>query len=307
MKEPRRWTREELASDSGISRESFRKQRLDEPLALYSEFFNAFVPIFGRIIGRLPRLMKDSADPEAMPDLVRKADDLTAFRYLAAPPVSEDDLKTLAETTLSASALRSGPAEARRVRDVVLHVIDPHRFPWIKEDRAPTPHERDRAVLASAALVAARKVETARRSGAKKKQEETVRVALRNIGYEEVGPRDIPTLDSAPGPGEFCGESKLGDTRADLVIRLHDRRAMALECKVSNSTVNSFKRINHEAAGKARSWLSGFGHRQTVPAAVIGGVFNPVNLETAQSEGLAIFWSHRLSDLTAFIESTRPA
>lgn len=307
MKEPRRWAREELTTDSGISRESFRKQRLDEPLALYSEFFKAFVPIFGRIIGRLPTLMEDSVDPEAMPGLVREADDLTAFRYLAAPPVSEDDLKTLAETTLSASSLRGDPAEARRVRDVVLHIIDPHRFPWIKENRVPTPHERDRAVLASAALVAARKVETARRSDAKKKQEETVRVVLRNIGYEEVGPRDVPTLDSAPGPGEFCGESKLGDTRADLVIRLHDRRAMALECKVSNSAVNSFKRINHEAAGKARSWLSGFGHRQIVAAAVIGGVFNPVNLDTAQAEGLAIFWSHRLSDLTAFIESTRAA
>lgn len=252
-------------------------------------------------------LAKDSADPEAMPDLVGRADDLTAFRYLAAPPVSEDDLKTLAETTLSASALRSNPAEARRVRDVVLHVIDPHRFPWIKEGRDPSPHERDRAVLASAALVAARKVETARRSDAKKKQEQTVRAALRDIGYEEAAPRDIPTLDHAPGPGEFCGESKLGDTRADLVICLHDRRAMALECKVSNSAVNSFKRINHEAAGKARSWLAGFGHRQTVPAAVIGGVFNPANLETAQAEGLAIFWSHRLSDLTAFIESIRPA
>ena len=240
-----------------------------------------------------------------MPDLVRQGDSLTAFRYLAAPPVSEDDLKTLAESTLSATALRSNQEEARRVRDIVLHIIDPHRFPWIREDRDPTPHERDRAVIASAALVAARKVETSRRSGAKKRQEETVKAALRNAGFEETAPRNIPTLDSAPGPGEFCGESKLGDTRADLVIRLHDRRAMPIECKVSNSAVNSFKRINHEAAGKARAWLSGFGHRQTVPGAVISGVFNPANLETAQAEGLALFWSHRLSDLMDFIEATR--
>ena len=80
---------------------------------------------------------------------------------------------------------------------------------------------------------------------------------------------------------------------------------MPLECKVSNSAVNSFKRINHEAAGKARAWLAGFGNRQTMPGAVISGVFNPANLETAQAEGLAIIWSHRLSDLTDFIESTR--
>ena len=305
MSEPKRWTRSELTRDAETSRELFRKQRLDEPLALYSTFFDEFVPVFGRIIDRLPLLAEDSLDPEAMSDLVRERDSLTAFRYLAAPPVSEDDLKTLAETTLSAAALRSDRAEARRVRDIVLHIIDPHRFPWLEEERDPTPHERDRAVIASTALVAARKVETSRRSDAKKKQEEKVRAILRDIGFAEVAPHDIPTLDFAPGPGEFCRESKLGDTRADLVIRLHDRRAMPVECKVSNSAVNSFKRINHEAAGKARDWRTGFGNRQTVLAAVISGVFNPANLETAQTEGLAIFWSHRVSDLADFIESTR--
>lgn len=37
---------------------------------------------------------------------------------------------------------------------------------------------------------------------------------------------------------------------------------------------------------------------------MIGGVFHPANLETAQAEGLAIFWSHRLRDLADFIRST---
>lgn len=240
-----------------------------------------------------------------MAELVRDDDLRTAFRYLAAPPVSEDDLKTLAETTLSATALRSETEQARRVRDIVLHMIDPHRFPWVEQRRDPTEHERALAIVASAALVAARKVETSRRSGAKKEQEDAVKDMLRSIGFTEVPPRDIPLLDAAPAPGEFCGESKLGDTRADLVIRLYDRRAMPLECKASNSAVNSFKRINHEAAGKARAWLAGFGKRQTVPGAVITGVFNPANLETAQAEGLTLFWSHRLQDLADFIEATR--
>jgi len=242
-----------------------------------------------------------------MPDLVREENSLTAFRYLAAPPISEDDLKTLAGSTLSATALRNSQEEARRVRDIVLHLIDPHRFPWIGEDRGPTPEERERAVVASAVLVAARKVETSRRSGAKKEQEESVKAALRDMGHDEVPSREIPNLEAAPGPGEFCGESKLGDAKADVVIRLHDRRVMPVECKVSNSAVNSFKRVNHEAAGKARDWLHGFGRRHIVPGAVISGVFNPVNLETAQSEGLSLYWGHRLSDLADFIESARLA
>ena len=115
----------------------------------------------------------------------------------------------------------------------------------------------------------------------------------------------MPLLDAAPASGEFCGESKLGDTRADLVIRLYDRRAMPVECKSSNSAVNSFKRINHEALGKATAWLAAFGRRQIVPVAVISGVFNPANLNTAQAEGLVLIWSHRLEDLAEFIESTR--
>ena len=88
------------------------------------------------------------------------------------------------------------------------------------------------------------------------------------------------------------------------MIRLYDRRAMPVECKASNSAVNSFKRINHEAAGKARAWLTGFGRRQIIPVAVVSGVFSPANLETAQSEGLTIIWSHRLRDLADFIGTT---
>ena len=253
----------------------------------------------------MPDLSVPDVAPETVVGLVRDGDIRTAFRYLAAPPISEDDLKTLADTTLSASALRNDPEQARRVRGIVLHIIDPHRFPRVAEQRAPSAHEREQAVVASAALVAARKVETSRRSDAKQAQEDQVKELLRGIGFAEAPRRDIPLLDAAPGPGEFCGESRLGNTRADLVVRLYDRRAMPIECKVSNSSVNSFKRVNHEAAGKAKDWLTGFGKRQIVPAAVLGGVFNPSNLETAQRDGLALFWSHRLQDLADYIESTK--
>ena len=184
-----------------------------------------------------------------------------------------------------------------------MHVIDPHRFPWLSEGRDPTAHERTTAIVASAVLVAARKVETSRRSDAKREQEARVNALLAALGLVEVPPRDIPLLDSAPAPGEFCGESRLGGSRADIVIRLHDGRVMPIECKASNSAVDSFKRINHEALGKAKAWLEGFGRRQIVPCAVIGGVFNPSNLETAQAEGLTIVWSHRLDDLSELVEA----
>ena len=97
----------------------------------------------------------------------------------------------------------------------------------------------------------------------------------------------------------------VGGTRADLVVGLYDRRVLALECKASNSEVNSYKRINHEALGKAQKWLSAFGKNAMVPSAVISGVFNVNNLESAQSAGLNLFWSHCPSDLVNFIKSTQ--
>ena len=167
-----------------------------------------------------------------------------------------------------------------------LHILDPKRFPWIAEDRDPSDTERQIATVASAALMAAQKVQTKRRSDAKADQEEAVKQLLRDMDFTEVGRREIRLLRDAPAPGEFCAESKLGGSRADLVAGLYDRRVMALECKASNSEVNSFKRVNHEAAGKARAWIRDFGNRQVVPGAVLAmpsrrfGDFRPATLAT---------------------------
>ena len=303
MREPRKWSLEELSRDANRATELFRAMRLDEPRDVYMDFFNNFVPVFEDLVDRLPLLAEDPLDLNAMAELVQDDDTKTAFRYLASTPVSEDDLKTIANTTLTPSALRSDPEQAERVRDTILHILDPYRFPWFAEQRVPTKQERRLAVVASAVQVAARKVETNRRKAARDWQEAEVRTALKRGGYSEVSSRPIPLLDVAPLPGEYCRESKLGETRADLIIRLFDRRAMPIECKVSNSAVNSFKRIHHEATGKARAWIAHFGQRQVVPCAVIHGVFNPENLAASQAEGLAIIWSHRLQNLIDFIRN----
>ena len=304
MSEPRVWEAGELERDAAVAIISFRKERLEESLERYTHFFESFVPIFRELLEQIGPLEKDAG---VVANLLRNSDRRMAFRYLAAPPISEDDLKVLAETTLSAQALPDDTDQARRIRDVVLHVLDPHRFPWVRKKRDPTEHERELAVAASAALVAARKVETERRTTAGRKQENSVKELLKRIGYSEVSRKEIPMLADAPSVGEFCSECKFGNTRADLVIRLPDGRVMAVECKASNSAVNSYKRINHEAVGKARTWLESFGRRQTIPGAVIAGVFNAANLMAAQEQGLFLFWSHRLNDLADFVLSTRPA
>lgn len=79
---------------------------------------------------------------------------------------------------------------------------------------------------------------------------------------------------------------------------------MPIECKVSNSSLNSVKRLNNDAAVKADVWQRDFGLRQVVPSAVLAGVYRLANLLEAQERGLAIFWSHDLAPLTAWIDTT---
>jgi hypothetical protein len=258
MGDLRRWSSIELKAFSEEAIEQFRTTRKEEP-RLYSEFFRTFVPIFVDLIDNaLPRLARTGAtldlDQELLARIVSEEEARTAFRYLAAPPISEDDLKTLASTTLSPTALRTDADQAARVRDAILNVIDPHRFPWVTTGEPPTKREREIAIVSSAVLVATQKVGTRRRGSAKDEQEQRVKALLSEIGFVEVPSRNISLLEDGPSPGQFCGESRLGDTRADIIIRLSDRRYMAIECKVSNSAVNSFKRVNHEALGKARRW-----------------------------------------------------
>ena len=189
-------------------------------------------------------------------------------RYLAGPPLSEDDLKILAGT--------GGP-------------------------RPPTERERDIALLWTAGLLAAQKAATVRRTEASRRQEQAVEQVLSSsaLNFRKVPPQTVQSPRDFLAPGEFCRQSSVGGTRADLTIGLSDR-LLVIECKVSNSEVNSYKRLNHEVGNKAASWTRAFG-QGVIPAAVLDGVFKLENLERAQTAGIALFWERDLQSLRDFL------
>jgi hypothetical protein len=229
-----------------------------------------------------------------------------ALRYIPGPPISADDLKVVADAALSKSRLKAEPKMVRRIVQVILAGLDRRRFPWVAEGREASDAERSAAIIASAALIAMRKTETSRRSEEKNKQEGRVEASLLGAGFTKVPPpRSIRTVADAPGLGEFCRESKLGTRKADLIVRLWDQRIMPVECKVSNSSTNSVKRLNNDAAVKANTWRDDFGERHIVPTAVLSGVYKLHNLEDAQTRGLVIFWAHDLQKMIDWIETTR--
>jgi XamI restriction endonuclease len=300
--QPPVWSDDELELDRRTAITTFRDERLEEPLEQYLETFDTYRGVVEELLEATVDLTTlSSANLTVLTDPAL----LLALRYLAGPPISEDDLKILADASLAPSRLESNPDMAQRVIETIVIALDRRRFPWVSEGREPEESEREAAALASAALMATQRLSTSRRSEGKDVQEKAVADALLNAGFKQVSTRPILTLADAPSAGEFCKETMFGSRKADFAVGLWDGRKMPVECKVSNSSTNSIKRLNNDAAVKAIAWIQEFGTAQTVPAAVISGVFKARNLKSAQEAGLTLFWAYKLEAMLAWIESTR--
>lgn len=303
---PPRWKPEDFQRDLEEAVRLFREERLKEPADKYRKHFETsagqvrdLLNRTGNLTNALPNELDVASELLADPEL------RAALRYLTGPPISEDDLKTLADTpSLAPSRLGKDDAAVQRVMEVIEASLDTKRFPWASGSGIPDEGELHTAVVASASLMAAQRTQTSRRNTDKTDQETRVQEYLGEIGLERADTRPIPTLRAAPKPGQFCGECKVGTRKADIVVGLYDDRLMPIECKVSNSALNSVKRLNNDAAAKAAQWVAEFG-QQVVPSAVLSGVFKNHNLQDAQEAGLAIFWAHNLDPLGEFVLQTK--
>lgn len=126
MKEPPVWTSAQLDADRAKSSAVFTKERLEEPLEDYLEAFDEYQ-------GFVEELLETTVDlsqiDETALDILSNPKLQECFRYLAAPPISADDLKVLADiTSLSAVRLSAEPASVERVVGVVRTVLDRRRF-----------------------------------------------------------------------------------------------------------------------------------------------------------------------------------
>jgi len=302
---PPRWTEEQLEGDRIVATEFFREERMKEPLERYLDFFDERQSSFEELLETLVDIDVSEINDETVLKVLTTPELLRSFRYLSGPPISEDDLEVVANASLAPTKLRRSPQQARAIFKTVIAGLDRRRFPWVNEGREPTEAEKNVATIASAALMASQQTGTDRRNVSKELQEQSVFAALNGLGLKRVSQRTIETLVNAPGSGEYCSESNLGGRKADVIVRLWDGRVLAIECKVSNSSVNSIKRLNNDAAAKAKDWIGKFGTRQIVPAAVLSGVFKIPHLLSAQDQGLTLFWAHKLDTLTGFIAATK--
>ena len=294
---PKQWNRQELADHRLKAIDQFVQSRAEEGTAEYLRLYDV---AFDRVL----RLFEQTDNLATLTtDILDSRSGMREIaRYLTAPPVSDDDLKTL-----SGFGSATGPEYLAEMLKVITSSLDPKRFPWLldKRGRKPTGEEVASAQRWTAGLLAAQRAVTGRRSAAARRQEQAVESALLGppLHFTKVKARDIPSPRDYLQPGEFCRQSKVGGTRADFTIGLRER-LLLIECKASNSEVNSYKRLNHEIGDKAAVWKRSFGE-SVIPAAVLAGVFKVENLEEAQRGGIAIFWEHDFSTLMEYVGATR--
>lgn len=196
--EPRKWTIGEIEAETQTARELYAARRPVEGRAAYRAAYNEAVT--------------------AVTDLLDASDDLAGFatalakrrslvdtaRYITAPPISADDLETVAslvKTTVTGDTMTA--------RTTVLQGgIDQVRFPWLFKmppERA-TPAERSIAIATTAALIAAQRAATVLRVMWTKRQESAVAAILASKNYTQVKRRRIDSFADLP-PGQFCPES----------------------------------------------------------------------------------------------------
>src|SRR5665213_1570939 len=93
-----RWSEEELHLGLDKAKDLFRGERLQESLEAYTEAFDQYQ-------GAIEDLLETSIDLAQLDQTVMAVLTspalLEAFRYLAGPPISKDDLMVLAEAQLT--------------------------------------------------------------------------------------------------------------------------------------------------------------------------------------------------------------
>jgi XamI restriction endonuclease len=307
------WSASELHADAKEAKRLFVAERLAALTTERTTYLNAHAE-YAQTVHGLLTATKDlrQITGSALEDRAR----LDLARKLAVPPISLDDLDTLTDSvfgnwvgqTTNRGMRPTGESFDQAAR-IIAERIDRDRAPWLATHRAPTTAERTTFIEWAAAGPAAGRITTLRRNEASARQEQATRAAANAASYTPVKPPGTLTdpIKQLPPASYASASRKLNGTNMDVPIRLKTGHPtgllfLAVECKVSNSSLNSRKRLI-EVGRKREIWDSSGQLYQFRTAAILSGVFSVERLLEAQEGGVLLFWEHRLTDLTAYLRA----
>lgn len=308
---PQSWTERELQRETEAARRLFVADRLTA-LGREQAAYEAGIAAHAETVRELLRRTHDltSIDAQALEERAV----LDIARYVVVPPISLDDLDTLTDASFGRWIGQTTDRGARPPKTafhtaakIIGERLDRERAIWLKSKRTPTAAERAGFSRSTASIRTTSAIQTARRMESSARQEEAARAAARKARYKAVSPPATLTdpIREMPPSSYASASRRLADTNMDIAVRLRESHGtgllfLALEAKVSNSALNSRKRLLEVLRKRERWDASGKLYRFRT-GAVLGGVYDVRRLAEAQDGGVFLFWEHRLGDLTAFL------
>lgn len=184
---PTIWSDAALAEDAQKALEEFVDRRLAEPGGKYL----AHVKMRRSAVVRLFKLLADidpiTPDPKIVRAILLDEALFDALRYVAGPPVSEDDLGVLVTKDVKGfnkASLKNDDALSIAVMKLICKLSDPFRFPWIAAKRDATRSELRTAIAATATMHASQALQTERR-GHGKVVEKRLELRLEELGLSK--------------------------------------------------------------------------------------------------------------------------
>lgn len=325
------WTPDEITEDTLRARSAFQERRakqIIEELAMLSGLrYPNSTSAVEEALSCMEKCIEEEFDEDKcqkvllalMPGKEETDKNIEALRYLAFPPISADDLRTTAAIpSFSKKAIRENPNYAVQIFATVRLAMDSIRFPWIidpdsykNEDGTVQVDKieahRQFAIRSTALLVASQQTQTSRRTDEKKELEDLITHTLESEDYINIPKKEIVTtgqLHKELSHGTFMKECTVMGENGDFVIRLFDDRFLFIECKASNSEVNSRKRLNKESIKNVKTWKTVLGS-EIIGAVAIRGVFKPEYVLSAQDDGVFIIWSDGIGRFQDFLQQIK--
>jgi hypothetical protein len=241
--------------------------------------------------------------------LLASAGHLAVLRRLLSPPLSQDQLQ-LRCRAYSKGAEKSGSSisadKADAIAKFILEWRDPQLTPWLDEGREPTTAELSATTEALALLIAAQVAATSKRTLLAAKQEADALALLTAKGWRQKS-APLITQSSQLLAREFMHKTRFATgtspQEVDIACGLGSSIILAMECKVTNDTTNSIKRVN-DILKKTSAWQTHWGSFVRT-AALLQGVIAYKDVGRLLEAGVQVFWSHRLEDFSVWLDQNQ--
>lgn len=242
--------------------------------------------------------------------LVQSGQHLLVLRHIFAPPISQDQLKLIVPLYPKQSekkGTRLSTLAAHQFADAFSGRRDRFLTPWIETNQTPTRHQVKKLLDTVTPMISSQIFNTVRRNRLSDEQERAVEALLDSKGWVKVasqklkGPADL-------SPSHYmrkvqCRSSESATKEVDIACGVTPNLILAMECKVSNDSTNSVKRIS-DVNDKVKAWQETWA-TFIKTAALLQGVIAYKDVARLLSSNVEVFWSHDLSALSDWLDANQ--